>query len=651
MKYCTSKIHFILTLSFILSAPTFAEVGGVSGSNRISVTNSGTVKYKIVSASVTGAAVYVGTIDSLTDTNITFVATLDDSNVSVNPFLNGVFNKNVQLPVITSVDPISGSIPIGSFSSSNFSYGTGYQSSRTGFTTAPEIIFSSSDGGGTTAEGTTTITSGEITGITITEGGTDYTSRPDISIIGGPHFVRILDESSSYFGSCFLIENNSETSLKLELGGVNASTYFSADTLIEVVPAATLSTVFGGYTTDMASSTSYRSPTSADWVYLWDPSYGYRRYSHVSGHHRTPNGWYAGSKTSQNNAVIYPDQAFIIAKRISGTVSLDVEVSDSSAPARLYLPASGDLFVANNPYGMDMLLAELIPSTAIGTSGTNKFMPGSDANDTTMDTVSILDDTGWNVYYYLDSVNSDGITELMQVQAKAGTAGSNGLQASDLLIDNGTILSLTSWENDNSAGTVTGNDGNYTYIESSSPPPAGFKVTISGLEGYLLNDDGTSEMNATTGEDVSSGTQVLSSLNGTHEVLFKNGSSGFVIEKQMDINHTSAGDHSSLPGTWNVGDLGTGYTGDSDDQYWFAIGGGGSGASGTVSNTGSFTVTAAGTNYTSAPQIVVSGGGWRTTGSNDAQGGVLIGAEDGIIIHRNHTSGVATEIELLSISD
>ena len=651
MKFCTTKIHFILTLFFILSAPVFAEVGGVSGSNRISVTNSGTVKYKIVSASVTGAAVYVGTIDSLTDTNITFAATLDDSNVSINPFVNGVFNKNVQLPVITSQDPSSGSIP-NTFSSGNFSYGTGYQSSRTGFTTAPEIIFSSSDGGGITAEGITTINAGEITGITVTEGGSDYTNRPDISIIGGPHFVRILDESSSYFGSCFLIENNSATSLKLELGGVNASTYFSADTLIEVVPAATLSTIFGGYTTSMASSTSYINPTSADWVYLWDPSFGYRRYSHVSGHHRTPNGWYAGHRTSQNNAVIYPDQAFIIAKRVSGTVTIDVEISDSSAPARVYLPESGDLFVANNPYGMDMLLAELIPSTAIGTSGNNKFMPGASENDTTMDTVSILDDSGWTVYYYLDNVNSNGITELMQVQAKAGSAnGNNGLQASDLSIANANINSLTSWQNPTSAGSVTGNDGNYTYIETSSPPSAGFKVTISGLEGYLLNDDGTSEMNATTGEDVSSGTQVLSSLNGTHEVLFKNGSSGFVIEKQMDVNHTSDSSHSSLPGAWNVGDLGTGYTGDADDQSWFAIGGGGSGAYGTVSNSGNITVTAAGNGYTSAPQIVISGGGWRTSGSNDAQGGKLIGAEDGIIIHRKHTSGVATEIELLSISD
>ena len=207
-------------------------------------------------------------------------------------------------------------------------------------------------------------------------------------------------------------------------------------------------------------------------------------------------------------------------------------------------------------------------------------------------------------------------------------------------------------------GTVTGNDGNYTFIgSSSSPPSAGFKVTISGLEGYLLNSDGTSEMNATTEEDVAggSGTQVLSALNGTHEVVFANGS-GFVVEKQMDVNHTDDAAHSSLPGSWNVGDLGTGYDG---AAYWWAVGGhdpndgiSDSNASGTVTTGGSFTVTSGGSGYTSAPQIVVSGGGWRNiTDASSPQGGQVIGSDDGIIIHRKHSTGVSAFIELPNITD
>jgi len=245
----------------------------------------------------------------------------------------------------------------------------------------------------------------------------------------------------------------------------------------------------------------------------------------------------------------------------------------------------------------------------------------------------------------------------MVAEARAGTGGSNALTSSDLSISNGTITALTSWENSSSAGSVTGNDGNYTFIATSSPPSAGFKVTISGLEGFLLNSDGTSEMNATTGEDVAggSGSQVLSSLNGTHEIVFANGS-GFVVEKQMDVNHTNDASHSSLPGSWNIGDLGTGYGGTAN---WWAVGGhdpddgiADADASGTVTTGGSFSVTSGGSGYTSAPQIVVSGGGWRIIdGAGSPRGDVVIGADDGIIINRKHPTGVSAFIELPNISD
>jgi len=100
---------------------------------------------------------------------------------------------------------------------------------------------------------------------------------------------------------------------------------------------------------------------------------------------------------------------------------------------------------------------------------------------------------------------------------------------------------------------------------------------------------------------------------------------------------------------WNVGDLGAGYDG---NAQWFAIGGGGTGANGTVTTGGSFTITSGGSGYTSAPQIIVSGGGWRNiTGGGSPQGGQVIGSDDGIIIHRKHTSGVTAFIELPDIAD
>jgi hypothetical protein len=124
----------------------------------------------------------------------------------------------------------------------------------------------------------------------------------------------------------------------------------------------------------------------------------------------------------------------------------------------------------------------------------------------------------------------------------------------------------------------------------------------------------------------------------------------------MDVNHTDDAAHSSLPGSWNVGDLGTGYDG---TAYWWAVGGhdpedgiNDSNASGTVTTGGSFTVTSGGSGYTSAPQIVVSGGGWRIIGGAGSQeGDQVIGSDDGIIIHRKHTAGVTAFIELPNITD
>lgn len=652
-------------LPFFFFSVLNGNTGGVSGSNLFQVTSDGnTTTYKIVSASITGDPIFTGTVDSVSDTNITFATSLDENNDTVYPFFaSGSFNKDVQVPKLTA------SLSGGGVNSISIAYATTFNPSLGVFTNPPEIIISPSDTGGDTAEATTTISgNGDINGTTIHVNG-NYTSAPTVTVVAGPHFVRIIDTESNYYGRVFLIEDNNQTSLKLDFSSAtvvngetpSASTFFSADTLVEVCPAATLSSIFGYGTTllsGLESGTSWDNANAADWIYLYSEGSGYTRYFHVDfTNHRflaTKTGWYSqGSSTLRNNAVIYPDEAFIIAKRMNGTVELDIEVSQLDTPARIYLPASGDIFVANNPYGMDMLLTELIPSTAIGT-GTKQFKPKPDgASDyTNTDTITILDSSdAWKTYYYAAGSNAnDGVTELMIAEAKAGTGGSNALTSSDLSISNGTITALTSWENSNSAGTVTGNDGDYTFIATSSPPSAGFKVTISGLEGFLLNSDGTSEMNATTEEDVASGSgsQVLSSLNGTHEIVFANGS-GFVVEKQMDVNHTNDAAHSSLPGSWNVGDLGTGYDG---AAKWWALGGNGTGASGTVTTGGSFTVTSGGSGYSSAPQIVVSGGGWREISAGDSpQGGQVVGSDDGIIIHRKHTTGVSAFIELPNITD
>ena len=455
---------------------------------------------------------------------------------------------------------ITAGVTSGSVSSLTIAYGSGYDSDSTGFTNAPEIIISPSDGGGTSATATvslgTGLNAGKITGYTIPESGTSYTNTPDVQLVGGPHFVRIIDDESDYYGRVFLITNNSLTTLQLDVDSAavsgetaSASTFFSAGVLVEVVPAATLSSVFGlenSLVNGWDSSSGYDNPQTGDSIFLRTQGAGYEEFTHCdfSSHRFLNTGWYSTSTGRlSNNTVIYPDEAIIIAKRISGSTTFDIDISDSDAPAKLYLPTKGSLFVANNPYGMKMLLAELIPSTSIGSN--NDQFNQVPVMIQRIDLLTILGDAGWTTYYYKTGDNDGGITEMMQASARSGSGGSNALIATDLFIDSGTVTNIQSCSDAAGSNIVTNyNDGDYSKISitgSSQSNITGFKVSLADLQGYMLSDDGLNEVNATSGESVDTngtGSVVYSNLNGSHTIV-GSGSGFIVIEKRRDVNFKS----------------------------------------------------------------------------------------------------------------
>ena len=184
---------------------------------------------------------------------------------------------------------------------------------------------------------------------------------------------------------------------------------------------------------------------------------------------------------------------------------------------------------------------------------------------------------------------------MMTAGSRAGSGGSNALQSSDFLISSAAITDLDSCS-DAAGSTVVSNynDGNYTKIPPVVQPWSRLYGNDRKPSGYMLNDAGTHEVNATTGENVDtngSGSVVYSNISGSFEVV-GSGSGYFVVEKQRDVNFKNEGSP-----TWSIGDSGTGYT---TTAKWWAVGGGGSGAYGTVNSSGtSFTVTAGGSGYTS----------------------------------------------------
>ena len=654
----------LFLFSFIFIIPSFltASVGGVSGSNIFTLTggSNSSPSYKIVSAGSLEDPIFVGTVSSLSDSdkNITFSTGIDENNNTTYPFFAaGSFDPDVQIPILTAT------VASNAVSSISVDYRSMFDFPSTitqvGFSNAPEIIISPSDGGGETATATSTITSGEITGITVTSGGTSYATAPDVTVVAGPHFARVADETSQYYGRCFLISNNSRENLTLDMSNLangestNVSTYFPAGTAVEVIPAATLGTIFGSYyaPTNWHSASNWRDTTGddVDWVYVYDPSLGgYTKYVHIAGGNLF--GWYTRDKragTKCNNTVIYPDEAFIIARRSSNTVTLTSEISLDDSPTQLYLPDEGTTFIANNPFGMDLLLTEIISSTQIADSNNAKFRAGDSDDDADMDTITILDSGNWKQYWYKSGVNS-GVTTLM----KAGAKNPGGaIATTDLFIGSGTITNLQSCSDTAGSNVVTNyNDGNYTkiLISGTSSNLTGFTISLSDIQGYMLNDEGTHEVNATTGDNVDTngtGSVVYSNISGNFEVV--GGGSGFiVVEKQRDVNFKS---NEGSP-AWSIGNVGAGYDNSSSTATWYAVGGGGSGGKGTVTTNGSgqyqsFSLTAGGSGYTSAPQIIISGGGWRLSDDGFAQDDLSVDASAGIIIYRDANGGVKTFLE------
>ena len=663
MKFQNSFI-IAFTITCFPTLALLANVGGVSGSNVFEIAdgNYSEPTYKIVSAATLGDSVFSGSVASSSDSdkNITFATGTDENNATTYPFFAaGAFKPDVQLPESNFTVTINGDGNITAVSAPT--YRSNFDTSGGSFLIAPEIIVSPSDGGGDTASITASIDgNGKVSGFTVSSGGTGYTTAAELTVVGGPHFARIANEDSTYYGRCFLITNNSRTNLTLDMSNLaqgestNVSTYFPAGTLVEVVPAATLGNIFGSYwaVSNWTSATGWRGTTgnTVDWVYVYDPSLGgYTKYLHIAG--GGLYGWYSRDKgygVKCNNTVIYPDEAFIVARRSSGTVTLESEISFDDSPTQIYLPESGKTFIANNPFGMDLLLTEIIPSTEIHDSTTSKFRAGASDSDTDMDTITILASGTWKKYWYKSGVNS-GITTTMEASGKAGSGGSSSMTTSDLFIGSGSISAIQSCSNAAGTSIVTNyNDGNYTKLTlTGTTPGTGFTITLSDIQGYMLSDDGANELNATTLETVDtngSGSIVYSNISGNFEIV-GSGSGFVVIEKQRDVNFKS--DEGSP--AWSIGNVGAGYSNNSSTATWYAVGGGGTGASGTVTTNGSgqyssFNLTAGGSGYSSAPQIIISGGGWRYS-DNSPQDNLIVGSSDGLIIYRGATGGVKTFIQ------
>ena len=625
-----------------------SDVGGYYGTVAVSVGDASSSvaspDYKVVSAGLAGEAIYNGVISAVTSNTISFEvnSSSDADGNAEDPFVPGVFASTVKVPVLT---PSLSGQAVNAIAITDG--GSGFSANN-----PPKVFIDYPDGDDNQSTATLALDgSGVVNAVTITNGGAGYSLAPKVSVVAGPHFVRLIQEGSSDVGRTFLITANTSTQLTLDTSrlasGETLQNILQADYTVEIIPGNTLGGVLG--VTQSACPLAAGSSNSADYVYLWDAEKKlYLPHFFYTGSGRYPAGWYNRNKMragKQNDLAIYPDEGVIVARRTSGTATIEVVGTVSEVNQKMRLPASGQQVVMNNPFGTDVLLGEIIPCGVFG-NGAGQFRTGASTSDSNMDSIFFLVGAEWQQYYYKTGVNNS-VTSIATASAKAGTGGSGGMTNADVSLASGTVSALASCNA--SGASVDHNLSEYTKVSLSGTAPAvGLSITFSEVSGQMINDNGTDEIDV-NGTDVGvSGENPVtaySTINGSHEIVARS-ASWVVVKGRRDVNFNGAKGSK----TWSTGSGGAGY--DTTAKVYF-VGGGGTGGKGDAAVSGGavtgITITSAGSGYTSAPQVVITGGGWRNqTGGDAAQDGALLGGDEGIIVVRNNPSGVLTYIEAIN---
>jgi hypothetical protein len=679
----------VITLLYFLFLTAF-NASGLVGTSSFEVVggNSTNPTYYIASVPISEDTVYAGTVASTDDSNayILFDSETNASGVVSYPFLgNNVFVPGVQIPKMTAWVDSNGIID--SNITAIYENHT-FVSSKDKFTPGhpPEVILYDADYDESAVVVAGINSSGQLNDLNVTTAGSGYLSNPKVKVIAGAHFVKITDTNNPYNGRVFLIKDNNKTRLNLDLSRLgtgeptNVSSYFPSGTQIEIIPAATLGSLFGKLLSELPSNWSSGLPSASDWIYIWDVLYGgYKPYFFLGTSHESYNygqGWYSKDSTSAgilNHTVIYPDEAFIIAKRTAGDVTFEFEGQIETSDKKLLLPESGNQILAKNPYGADLMISELIPSTAITThDGNASLFRAMETSSDEGDIITLLNGNVWEQFYYDESHGNTGITKSHGLGTRRPLDGSDNnltgtfpMDGNDFLIDDDSSNTVSNIASSDSTGQTDQNDTSYSKIylnHASRSNIKGFTITFEGIQGYLLAEDGLNELNATTENQVTSvsafselsssatrGSIIDSKLNGSFEII-KSGSDGggtfVVINKQRDINFKS---NEGSP-IWRIGIKGVGY---STNANFYCIGGNNgttdSNATGTISTTGGVTVSSGGAGYQFySPDAIVSGGGWRKLNSAGSKDNKILGASSGLLLQRNSLSGTKSYIESLN---
>ena len=640
------KIWVLLSLSIlqffiICNQKLFSATGEISElKGAISVNlDPGTPEkpfFLVTSSSLKGEAVFRGQVKQTADNNISFyeVPNLLDPDEMQPPFKSGML----------STKQARGSVELeanGTLARVNIDY------SGSNYFSTPEVFIDLPTSGTSTAsdfrkasiEATVDSNIGEITALTIKDRGLGYDTIPKISIEGGTHFIRLAEKNSAYSGNFFKIQANDGSSILLDNPlNLNLSQIFLPNQLVEIFEAWTLGSLFGHTSEEVMLSEG--NQTSADRLYLL------KSFADQNGStsdfcffYHDGNIWRSNEDADKNDSadsvIIDPDQAFILARRNPSPLELVFSGSATTNDTFGNLPGYLERKLLSNPYGVDIMLSDLISASTITSdeNKTDKWLANS--SQETADNVKILTGNVWSTYWN-DGKNRT-VTTVASATARFGTGIGGSLTQQDISMSSGTISNMSN-----------PTTGNLVVTSSNHGLKNGFMVFIEGVEGYKTN-----ELKQQVDEDgtlVSQGAipfVIQSAANGFFEIQVVDADSFKLVGKSGNCDFIDNGN-----ATWSTGSGGLGY---SSDAFVSFLGGGGTGATG-VANVDpstqkvvSILITDAGAGYISAPKVFIHSGGWKKLGSGNAPfNDALIPAGSGILLVRNNSKGIRTHFGINS---
>ena len=128
-----------------------------------------------------------------------------------------------------------------------------------------------------------------------------------------------------------------------------------------------------------------------------------------------------GSDLDVSETVISPDNSFIIARRsdvnsTNGYLEIKLSGVVSMKDTYVHIPSASQKVLMNNPFGLDTMLSDLIPTDNISMdiNQSNKWLASMDYEEA--DNVEILNSGIWTTYWH-DGTNL-GVTENASLTAR-----------------------------------------------------------------------------------------------------------------------------------------------------------------------------------------------------------------------------------------